>query len=190
MKGRLTIKLDPNCSFKTESFLIRPHKISGWNETEIKLPTIQLGNEFFVNINKETLENLVYRNQSLNELKIIQNPEELDKIVMSARAMVERANQELKLQEIHYDSSAWSLATGMIGSVSIFGVVATISTFIFYKCNLFGCFLRAIIKRSTAAQSSPTAHLHSICYNIWHQRKMKSGILFNEQWRAIQFNNK
>lgn len=157
--GRGTIILDPDCSFKTANFLVKSHRTREINTTQILLPTIDLDEQIPVNIGTEALKKLKAENKIIKETCIIQNAEALDEIVQSTKNSVQRANQELKLKEIHYDSGSISLLSGLASSLTVFGMGAMIVTTIFYKCNLFGCILRAIIKRSTTAQVEPDGTL-------------------------------
>lgn len=83
---------------------------------------------------------------------VIQNNEDLQRIIDLTKNLVKNANHELKFSEIHYASTSTSWFFGIISAASIFRISAVVITGIFYKCNLFNCILRAIIKRSTDVQ--------------------------------------
>lgn len=151
VQGRIIFKLDPNFSFKTERFMIKPHKTTSWNATEIMLPTVEFNKHLIIKLNEETIERLNWTNGSWKELNVIENTDQISQIIEMARNSVEKANQEAKLQNIHYDANTISFASGIMGSISIFGIIITVISMAIYKCNLFGCIIRVVLKRGTNA---------------------------------------
>lgn len=158
IQGRGTIILDPNCSFKTENFSIRPHKTNGMNETQVILPIVKF-NENLIKWNIDALEKVSAIKRNGKKLNVIQNAVELQLIMDSTKKLVENADHEWKMEEMKNESGSISFMAGLIGSFSILVSVMTIGGLIFYKCNVFNCLLRAIIGKSTAAQVEPDGSL-------------------------------
>lgn len=152
LHGRGTILLDPNCEFKTESFLIRPQKIIGMNATQMMLPIVKFGKQMISNWNQNLINRLGKTSEPIKKLNFIQNSVELQKIMESTGKLVENADREWKMDILQDETSSYSLLSGIIGSISIFATILTTGVVIFYKCNMFGCLLRSIIGRSSNAQ--------------------------------------
>lgn len=150
ISGRGTITIDPNCLFKTDHYIVRPHKTKTANGSQIILPSIPLNEINWNNITLDIFEKL--QPKYVTGLTVIQNADELQRIMERTKNLVKNADHELKLSEIHYNTASTSWFSGMVSALSIFGVGAGIITTIFYKCNLLNCILRSIIKRSTDVQ--------------------------------------
>lgn len=151
VQGRGTIKLDTNCIFKTDHFMVRPHKIGGMNPTQIILPIIGFDKEYVEKITQRARKILRQRNDK-GVLNIIHNSAELGKIMDMTKDLVENANREWKFEEMQSDSNQFSFLAGLMGSLSIFGMLLTIGGVVLCKCNLFNCLLKALIKRGTNTQ--------------------------------------
>lgn len=147
--GRGMIQLDSDCLFKTENYLVRPHKIVDRHEVQTIIPVMPLDDLDMGNFTNDVLEKLKTSSDYISSTAIIQNPEQLHKIMEQTELLVKNARQEIKLDEIHYDSATTSWFSGIISASTIFGIILTVGGAIFYKCNMFGCLLRAIIKKST-----------------------------------------
>lgn len=85
-----------------------------------------------------------------NELTIIHNSEELNRLIEESNELYEAASGDLKIDEIQYDSTSSSLFSG--GALQLHIIFGHFYNYrwhfgnhLFYKANL----LRAIIKRST-----------------------------------------
>lgn len=151
VRGRLTIELDPNCTFKTENFMIRPHNTIGTITAKILMPTIRLDSQLTTMMNTNIF-NGPEINKTRDELCIIRNSAELEQLMDTTKELVTKAHQEVKFDEIHYDTSTTSIFTSIIGSFSFFAIIMAIVPMILCKCNLFGWFLNLLIRKSTAAQ--------------------------------------
>lgn len=150
--GRGLINLDPNCLFKTENFLIRPHKNSGMNATQIILPTVQFNEHMLTRWDGQAMGKFGKATIFGKKLNIIQNSNEFQRILDTTRDLTENAKKEWKFEKMQGESNSISILSGVISAFSIFATILTIASIFFYKFNLFGCILRAIIKRSTATQ--------------------------------------
>lgn len=138
------MKLDPNCTFKTKNFMIKPHKSKDLGPKRIVLPVVQMDYRFFANFSEQVLDELRSSDKMSTETSVIRNSDELQQIMDPTRELVSNANQELKMREIHYDSQSYSLFSGMLSSITIFGIISTVLPFVFFRCNIFGCILRTI----------------------------------------------
>lgn len=150
--GRGTIQLDAHCLFKTEHYLVRPHKTSGLEPSEIILPIAPMNELNLANLTTEIYAELQSAMGHISETTVIQDNEEMERLMDLNQGLIESASHEVRFKEIHYDSTTHSWFSGLASTATILGIIATIATMIFYKFNLFSCILRAIIKRSATAQ--------------------------------------
>lgn len=157
ISGRGTIALDSNCYFKSDNFIVRPHKIKIVNGSQIILPIIPINEMDWANFTNAMFEKLQPNYQT--GFTVIQNAEELEKIMDLTKNLVKNADHELRLTELQYDSTTTSWFSGIFSTFSIFGIVASIVGVLFYKCNLLNCIIRAIIKKSTDIQMEPDGSL-------------------------------
>lgn len=146
------IRLDPSCTIKTSDYIVRGHKTIQINSSSLILPSIS---PLKLNLSafNETILNRIKSKPLPGDLAIIHNPDELNEIIEKSNELVAMAGSELKIDEIHYESTSSSLFSGafsgFISSMTIFLTIGGIFAALFYKANLFSCLLRAIIKRST-----------------------------------------
>lgn len=153
ISGRGIIHIDPDCTIKTTNYIIRNHKTTIANSTKIILPTLpttfnysRFSQDFMANLQNATTSN--------PEPIIIHDATELQNIISSSKKLVEQAKHEIKLKEIHYDSTTNSLFTGIfsgiLSSSTLFLITAMAITLILCKCNLFSCFINHLIKKSAS----------------------------------------
>lgn len=146
-----TISLDPECSIKTNNVIIHSRKTITLNATKIIIPTIELNLTTTITIENPSLTN----NKTIEPL-VIHDTTELEAIIGQSRKLTEEANREIKLQQIHYDSTTFSLfsgiLSGLLSSCSMMTIIAVICLLILYKCDLLTCILPKLLKRASNLQ--------------------------------------
>lgn len=156
LKHSGTIRLDPGCTIKTANYIIRGHQTIRINSSSLVLPSIQPLKLNLAIFNSTILEK-IWDQPTSNELTIIHNADELNHLIKKSNELYAMASDDLKIDEIHYDSTSNSLFSGafsgLVSSLVVFITIGGILLGIFYKANLFSCLLRAIIKRSTISEA-------------------------------------
>lgn len=153
IRGRGTITLDPDCSIKTNNFIIHSHQTFILNVTQIIAPTIDLTLDIpFPAIN------LDLTNANNNHTIIIHDQSELQNIIDSSKHLVEQTSREFKLQQIHYESSSTSLFSGILSGIlsssSLLLIAALIALLFLRKCNLMNYLFSKLFNQSSNIQHS------------------------------------
>lgn len=149
IKRDTILKIQPNCVIKTQNFIIQPHNTYILNETQLSSPTI-----FKETISETELEQWLNKNLTkiiINEPILITEFSQLHNLIEEADQMSTRADYELKLKEIHYDTNSrfmfWILIT--VGSLLILG--ALVVWYLIHKIGLADIILgpEAAVARGT-----------------------------------------
>lgn len=182
--------MDADCYFKSDKYIIRPHKVRIINGSEIILPTIPVNEMNWANLSTELFTKL--QSNYLTGFTVIHNAEEMEKIMDLTKNLVKNANHELKLTELQYDSTSTSWWSGIFSAISIFGIVTSVIGFSFYKLNLLNCIIRTIIRKSTDIQMEPDG---SFSFGLSHNimPKMEANNTIHQQLNNhpnIRENNK
>lgn len=149
---RGTIRLDSKCLFKTDNYVVRPHQSRMVNVSSIITPAIQTEELDLLRIPLGIYEKLNQTSKRFTELTVIRNSDDMQNLIENTKNLIRKADHDLKIDEIHYDSIESSWCSGLISTASILGIVIAGAAAVFYKFNFLNCLLTAIIKQSTAVQ--------------------------------------
>lgn len=140
LSGRGTIQLDPNCSIKTNSFIIQSHRTRRINATSILQPEIAITKIIDTNLLTENNPAISLPKAPLHF--VIHNSDEMQNMINSARDLAERASREVKLEDMKVETNTFSMFSGLVSSLTSILVIGTIAYFALKYINIFNCILK------------------------------------------------
>lgn len=142
VSGRFIINLNPGCSVKTTSYIIKPHKVHTRNNTQIISPKMVVTQSTINELRelaKLKTSNLNFtRHQSI----YIHNEEEMQHFIQQSDAIVNAARHDYRLDQLKYNTanildSPWVIALILITIISI----SIIFLIVLSKFNAFSLIL-------------------------------------------------
>lgn len=123
--GILTI--EPECTIRTSDIYIRSHNHKYFNDTKIIFPSNSIHN-----LNLDTIVNRNFTAYSKQEAVLIQDYEgDFDRLAEQADVLIERENEKIKFEQIHYDNATHSYA--IFGIMAMIVILSAVIGFIIYK---------------------------------------------------------
>lgn len=147
LPGRGTIRIDPECSIKTSSYIIQAHKTRRINATSIITPTIPT-----FTISKNYIEQLTIiktLNLSTSDPIVIHNKGEIENLAQSARLLVTQASHDIKLEKANYGNTQMSIFAGLATSGLVIGVLILTTLCICWRINLLSCLINCLAKKTS-----------------------------------------
>lgn len=167
IQDRALIKIDSQCTFKTNNFEIRAHRVRMVNTTETIIPEFSA-----TSLLKNKLPQLAaasYTKLTLNTTTpiIIHNTDEMNEIIKRTQELLEREDHEFKLKDLQYDNLGWPLdliITLIVVSTVIVISVAGGAYFVLKKLNV----MKVEVKTIGSATEQIPKQIQSITPGLIH----------------------
>lgn len=144
LEGRNIIRLGPECSVKSSSFIIRQHRTFTFNDTTVIVPSMPSSSNTMQKIFDLAQMKSTPISMPMHDQIFVQTDDELENIIQQSDALATAAKHKIKTEKLVYDSKIHSFLFTVVIFVIVLIVISIIIFIAYKKFSIFGTVLNAI----------------------------------------------